>query len=148
MNGILFNHASPRRGSNFVTNKVVKTAVQIKKGLRDKLELGNLDSSRDWGHSKDYVKAMYMIMQHQEPGDWVVATGDTRTVRDFCRYTFDKLGMNYEDYVVQNPKFMRPEELRYLRGDSEPIRKILGWEPEYTFESMLDEMIEFWMENV
>lgn len=147
-NGILFNHESPRRGSNFVTNKVVKTAVQIKKGLRDKLELGNLDSSRDWGHSKDYVKAMYMIMQHQEPGDWVVATGDTRTVRDFCRYTFDKLGMNYEDYVVQNPKFMRPEELRYLRGDSEPIRKILGWEPEYTFESMLDEMIEFWMENV
>lgn len=148
VNGILFNHESPRRGSNFVTNKVVKTAVQIKKGLRDKLELGNLDSSRDWGHSKDYVKAMYMIMQHQEPGDWVVATGDTRTVRDFCRYTFDKLGMNYEDYVVQNPKFMRPEELRYLRGDSEPIRKILGWEPEYTFESMLDEMIEFWMENV
>jgi GDPmannose 4,6-dehydratase len=147
-NGILFNHESPRRGSNFVTNKVVKTAVQIKKGLRDKLELGNLDSSRDWGHSKDYVKAMYAIMQHQEPGDWVVATGDTRTVRDFCRYTFDKLGMNYEDYVVQNPKFMRPEELRYLRGDSEPIRKILGWEPEYTFESMLDEMIEFWMENV
>ena len=147
-NGILFNHESPRRGSNFVTNKVVKTAVQIKKGLRDKLELGNLDSSRDWGHSKDYVRAMYMIMQHQEPGDWVVATGDTRTVRDFCRYTFDKLGMNYEDYVVQNPKFMRPEELRYLRGDSEPIRKILGWEPEYTFESMLDEMIEFWMENV
>ena len=148
VNGILFNHESPRRGSNFVTNKVVKTAVQIKKGLRDKLELGNLDSSRDWGHSKDYVRAMYMIMQHQEPGDWVVATGDTRTVRDFCRYTFDKLGMNYEDYVVQNPKFMRPEELRYLRGDSEPIRKILGWEPEYTFESMLDEMIEFWMENV
>ena len=148
VNGILFNHESPRRGSNFVTNKVVKTAVQIKKGLRDKLELGNLDSSRDWGHSKDYVKAMYAIMQHQEPGDWVVATGDTRTVRDFCRYTFDKLGMNYEDYVVQNPKFMRPEELRYLRGDSEPIRKILGWEPEYTFESMLDEMIEFWMENV
>ena len=148
VNGILFNHESPRRGSNFVTNKVVKTAVQIKKGLRDKLELGNLDSSRDWGHSKDYVKAMYMIMQHQEPGDWVVATGDTRTVRDFCRYTFDKLGMNYEDYVVQNLKFMRPEELRYLRGDSEPIRKILGWEPEYTFESMLDEMIEFWMENV
>ena len=148
VNGNLFNHESPRRGSNFVTNKVVKTAVQIKKGLRDKLELGNLDSSRDWGHSKDYVKAMYMIMQHQEPGDWVVATGDTRTVRDFCRYTFDKLGMNYEDYVVQNPKFMRPEELRYLRGDSEPIRKILGWEPEYTFESMLDEMIEFWMENV
>ena len=148
VNGILFNHESPRRGSNFVTNKVVKTAVQIKKGLRDKLELGNLDSSRDWGHTKDYVKAMYLIMQHQEPGDWVVATGDTRTVRDFCRYTFDKLGMNYEDYVVQNPKFMRPEELRYLRGDSEPIRKILGWEPEYTFESMLDEMIEFWMENV
>jgi GDPmannose 4,6-dehydratase len=148
VNGILFNHESPRRGSNFVTNKVVKTAVQIKKGLCDKLELGNLDSSRDWGHSKDYVRAMHLINTQETPKDYIVATGDTRTVRDFCRYTFDALGMNYEDYVTQNPKFMRPEELKFLKGDSTPIREELGWEPEYTFESMLDEMIEFWMNNV
>ena len=148
VNGILFNHESPRRGSNFVTNKVVKTAVQIKKGLCDKLELGNLDSSRDWGHSKDYVRAMHLINTQETPKDYVVATGDARTVRDFCRYTFDALGMNYEDYVTQNPKFMRPEELKFLKGDSTPIREELGWEPEYTFESMLDEMIDFWQDNV
>ena len=148
VNGILFNHESPRRGSNFVTNKVVKTAVQIHKGLCDKLELGNLDSSRDWGHSKDYVRGMHAILNNDEPKDYIISTGDTRTVRDFCRYTFDKLGMNYKDYVTQNPKFMRPEELKFLKGDSTPIREELGWEPEYTFESMLDEMIEFWMNNV
>ena len=148
VNGILFNHESPRRGSNFVTNKVVKTAVQIYRGFRDKLELGNLDSSRDWGHSKDYVRGMHAILTNDEPKDYIIATGDTRTVRDFCRYTFDKLGMNYEDYVTQNPKFMRPEELKFLKGDSTPIREELGWKPEYTFDSMLDEMIEFWMNNV
>jgi|TARA_E500000305_G_C3998635_1_gene226014 GDPmannose 4,6-dehydratase len=148
VNGILFNHESPRRGSNFVTNKVVKTAVQIHKGLRDKLELGNLDSSRDWGHSKDYVRGMHSILNNDVPKDYIISTGDTHTVRDFCRYTFDKLGKNYEDYVIQNPKFMRPEELKFLKGDSTPIREELGWEPEYTFDSMLDEMIEFWMNNV
>ena len=147
-NGILFNHESPRRGSNFVTNKVVKGAVSIKKGLQDKLELGNMDSYRDWGHSKDYVRGMHMIMNNDEPKDYIISTGDTHTVRDFCRYTFDKLGKNYEDYVIQNPKFMRPEELKFLKGDSTPIREELGWEPEYTFDSMLDEMIEFWMNNV
>ena len=148
VNGILFNHESHRRGSNFVTNKVVKTAVQIHKGLRDKLELGNLDSSRDWGHSKDYVRGMHAILTNDEPKDYIISTGDTHTVRDFCRYTFDKLGKNYKDYVTQNPKFMRPEELKFLKGDSTPIREELGWKPEYTFDSMLDEMIEFWMNNV
>lgn len=144
-NGILFNHESPRRGSNFVTNKVVKAAVMIKLGLQNKLELGNMDAYRDWGHSKDYVRAMHLILQQPEPGDWVVATGETRSVRDMCEYVFNKLNLNYKDYVIQNEKFLRPEELPYLKGDSSRIRKELGWQPQYTFESMMDEMIEYWM---
>ena len=143
-NGILFNHESPRRGSNFVTNKVVKTAVEIKKGLRDKLELGNLDSYRDWGHSKDYVRAMHAIVNYEKPEEWIVSTGRTHSVREMCELVFDHLGLNYKDWVVQNPKFMRPEELKYLKGDSSKAREILGWEPEYTFETMLDEMIDRW----
>lgn len=145
-NGILFNHESPRRGTNFVTNKVVKTAVDIKKGRATQLELGNLDSCRDWGHSRDYVRAMHMIVNHDTARDWVVATGETHSVRDLCEYVFRALGMNYLDYVVQNEKFMRPEELKYLKGDSADIRSILGWQPHYTFESMLDEMIEHWQQ--
>lgn len=147
-NGILFNHESPRRGSNFVTNKVVKTAVEIKKGIRDKLELGNLDSYRDWGHSKDYVRAMHKIINHDSPDEWIVSTGETWSVRDLAKYVFEKLDLDWEDYVVQNPKFMRPEELKYLKGDSERSRKVLGWEPEYTFYTMLDEMIEEWMQKI
>jgi GDPmannose 4,6-dehydratase len=144
-NGILFNHESPRRGSNFVTNKVVKAAVQIKLGLVNKLELGNMDAYRDWGHSYDYVRAMHLILQQNQPGDWVVATGETRSVRDMCEYVFGKLGLDYTQFVVQNEKFLRPEELPYLKGDSTKIRTELGWAPTYTFESMMDEMIEFWM---
>ena len=145
-NGILFNHESPRRGSNFVTNKVVKGAVRIKLGLQDKLEMGNMDSYRDWGHSKDYVRAMHLILQQNDPGDWVVATGETHSVRDMCDYVFGKLGLDYNDYVVQNPKYLRPEELPYLKGDSTKIRSELGWTPEYTFEMLMDEMIDHWME--
>jgi GDPmannose 4,6-dehydratase len=144
-NGILFNHESPRRGSNFVTNKVVKSAVEIKLGILDKLELGNMDAYRDWGHSYDYVRAMYLIVQQDKPGDWVVATGETRSVRDMCEYVFGKLDLDYKEYVVQNPKFLRPEELPYLKGDSTKIRTELGWTPTYTFKSMMDEMIEYWM---
>ena len=144
-NGILFNHESPRRGSNFVTNKVVKGAVRIKLGLQDKLELGNMDSFRDWGHSKDYVRAMHSILNHDEAKDWVVSTMDTHSVRELCEYVFSKLGLNYKDYVVQNEKFLRPNELKYLKGDSSNIREKLGWKPEYTFEQMFDEMIEHWM---
>ena len=143
-NGILFNHESPRRGSNFVTNKVVKAAVRIALGLQDTLELGNMDAYRDWGHSYDYVRAMYLILQQDNPGDWVVATGETRSVRDMCEYVFGKLGLDYKQYVIQNSKFLRPEELPYLKGDSTKIRTELGWQPTYTFESMMDEMIEFW----
>lgn len=145
-NGILFNHESPRRGSNFVTNKVVKGAVEIKLGLRKTLELGNMDSFRDWGHSKDYVRAMHTILQSPKPDDWVVATGETRSVREMCQYVFSKLGLHYAEHVVQNPKYLRPEELPYLRGDSSKIRRELGWEPIYNFESLMNEMIDFWLE--
>lgn len=147
-NGILFNHESPRRGTNFVTNKVVKTAVEIKLGLKDRLELGNLDSSRDWGHSYDYVRAMHMILNHDTPRDWVVSTGETQTVRDLCEYTFNSLGMNYEDYVIQNEQYLRKEEVNYLRGDSSEIRQVLGWNPKYTFDIMIEEMIEFWQNKL
>ena len=147
-NGILFNHESPRRASNFVTNKVVKTAVEIKRGIKDKLELGNMDSYRDWGHSKDYVKAMHMIINHKKPDDFVVATGRTNSVREMTDYVFSKLKMNYEDFVVQNPKFLRPEELKYLRGDCSKLKKTFNWEPEYTFEKLMDEMIDFWLKQI
>ena len=146
-NGILFNHESPRRGSNFVTNKVVKAAVRIKLGLQDELELGNMDSYRDWGHSKDYVRAMHLILQQDEPGDYVVATGVTHSVREMCDYVFKQLDLDYRDYVVQNPKFIRPEELPYLKGDPTKITEELGWVPEYTFETLMDDMIEGWMEK-
>ena len=143
-NGILFNHESPRRGSNFVANKVVKGAVLIKKGKAKNLELGNMDSFRDWGHSKDYVRAMHLILNHDTPEEFIVATGETHSVRDLCNKVFSKLNMDYKDYVVQNPKYMRPEELKYLKGDASRIRDLLGWEPEYTFDTMLDEMIVRW----
>ena len=143
-NGILFNHESPRRGSNFVTNKVVKSAVEIYLGQRKDLVLGNLDAYRDWGHSKDYVRAMHLILQQPQAGDWVVATGETRSVRDMCKYVFNKLNMDYKEFVKQDDKFLRPEELSYLKGDPSRI-KALGWTPEYTFESMMDEMINSWL---
>ncbi len=143
-NGILFNHESPRRGSNFVTNKVVKTAVQIKLGMKNKLELGNLDSYRDWGHSKDYVKAMHKIINHEVADDFIVSTMETHSVRDMTKYVFESLSLNYEDYVIQNEIFIRPEELKYLKGDSTKARTTLDWKPEYTFESMLDEMVGHW----
>jgi len=146
INGILFNHESPRRGSNFVTNKVVKAAVKIKLGLQDKLELGNMDSYRDWGHSYDYVRAMHLMMQHDKPDDWVVSTMETHSVREMCELVFKYLDLDYKDYVIQNPKFLRPEELPYLKGDSTKIRTELGWKPTYTFKSMMEEMTDYWLE--
>lgn len=145
-NGILFNHESPRRGSNFVTNKVVKEACRIKLGINDKLELGNMDAYRDWGHSKDYVKAMHMIANHSEAGDFVVSTMETHSVREMCEVVFNYLDLDYRDYVVQNPKFLRPEELPYLKGDSTIIRQTLKWKPEYTFEALMYEMCDHWMD--
>ncbi len=145
-NGILFNHESPRRGINFVTNKVVKGAVDIKYGITDTLHLGNLDSSRDWGHAKDYVKAMWMIMQQECPDDYVCSTGVSHTVMDLVEYVFERLGLAWQDYVVKDERFLRPEELHDLRGDSSKLRELTGWTHMYTFESMLDEMIEHQMQ--
>lgn len=145
-NGILHNHESPRRGSNFVTSKVVKSAVEIKLGLLNELTMGNLDASRDWGHSYDYVRAMRLILNHTEPSDFTVATGEAHSVRELCEYVFDKLNMDYKEYVKQDPKLLRPEELKFLRGDSTKARTILGWKPKYTFETLLDEMIVHWQE--
>jgi GDPmannose 4,6-dehydratase len=144
-NGILFNHESPRRGTNFVTNKVVKEAVKIKLGLSDEIKLGNLEATRDWGHAKDYVEAMWLMLQDETPDDYVCATGISHSVRELCDYTFSKLGLDYRLYVKQDQKHFRPEELNDLKGDSSKLRDKLGWNPKYTFESMIDEMIEYWL---
>lgn len=144
-NGILFNHESPRRGANFVTQKVAKGAVSIKKGLQDKLELGNLDSCRDWGHAQDYVRAMHLITNHIKPIDFIVSTGETHSVREMCKIVFEYLGMDYKDYIVQNKKYLRPEELPYLRGDCNKIKTILDWKPQYNFDSLIKEMVDHWI---
>jgi GDPmannose 4,6-dehydratase len=144
-NGILFNHESPRRGTNFVTNKVCKEAVKIKLGLSNKLALGNLDATRDWGHAKDYVEAMWLILQRESPDDYVCSTGVSHSVKDLVEYVFGKLDLDWKDYVVQDEKFLRPEELDDLKGDSRKLRSLTGWSPKYTFETMLDEMIEHWL---
>ncbi len=143
-NGILFNHESPRRGTNFVTNKVVKEAVKIFYGQSTELRLGNLEATRDWGHAKDYVEAMWRILQLEEPNDFVCATGVSHSVKELCEYVFTKLGLNYEDYVKLDMKFLRPEELTDLKGDPTKLMKATGWKPTYTFETMLDEMIIYW----
>lgn len=145
-NGILFNHESPRRGSNFVTSKVCKEAVRIKYGLVEKLELGNLDAVRDWGHAADYVRAMWMILQQDEPDDFVCATGVSHSVRDLVTHVFGRLGLDWEKFVHVSERYMRPEELHNLRGDSTKLRNATGWEPTYTFESMLDEMTDYWLD--
>ena len=143
--GILFNHESPRRGINFVTNKVVLEAVKIKKGLSDKLVLGNMYACRDWGHAKDYVEGMWRMLQQESPDDYVLATGISHSVQDLVEYVFNKLDLDYTKYVQTDQKYERPEELEYLRGDSGKARLQLEWEPTYTFETMLDEMIEYWL---
>lgn len=144
-NGILFNHESPRRGTNFVTNKVCKEAVKIKFGLSTELKLGNLEATRDWGHAKDYVKVMWEILQLDKPDDFVCSTGISHSVQDLCEYVFGKLDLDWKSYVKQDEKFLRPEELHNLKGDSSKLVKATGWSHDYTFESMLDEMIEHWL---
>jgi len=147
-NGILFNHESPRRGTNFVTNKVVKEAVKIYYGQSNELALGNLDATRDWGHAKDYVRAMWMILQLDKPGDYVCATGISHTVRELVEYVFGKLDLDWTKYLRQDQKFFRPEELTDLKGDPTKLKRDTGWQPEYTFETMLDEMIEYWKKEL
>jgi len=140
--GLLFNHEGPRRGYEFVTRKITSTAARIKLGLAEELRLGNLDAQRDWGHAKDYVRAMYLMLQQEEADDFVVATGETHTVREFCERAFAEVGLDYEEYVRIDERFLRPAEVDLLVGDAAKAREQLGWEPEYTFAEMIKEMVE------
>jgi len=140
--GILFNHESPRRGLEFVTHKVTYAAARIKLGLQDELRLGNLDSRRDWGYAGDYVQAMWLMLQQDEPDDYVVATGETHSVRELCQVAFDCVGLNWEDYVVVDQKFYRPAEVDLLIGDASKAHAKLGWEPTVTFKKLIEMMVE------
>ncbi len=142
VSGILFNHESPRRGFEFVTRKITSTVARISAGLATELRLGNLDAKRDWGHAADYVKAMRSMLQQPEPDDYVVATGETHTVREFCERAFSRVGLNYLDHVKTDPQFYRPAEVDLLMGDSSKARRVLGWEPSYTFEQLVDEIVD------
>lgn len=147
-NGILFNHESPRRGINFITNKVAIGAAKIKKGLANELVIGNLDSTRDWGHAKDYVKIMWQILQLDQPDDFVCATGVSHSVRDLCEYAFNTLGLDYKKYVKQDPRFFRPNELHDLKGCTKKLESKVQLKFDYTFETMIEEMVKYWMDNL
>jgi GDPmannose 4,6-dehydratase len=139
--GILFNHEGPRRGFEFVTRKITATVARIKMGLASELRLGNLDAKRDWGHADDYVRAMHLMLQQPEPEDYVVATGETHTVREFCERAFGEVGLDYQEYVKVDEKFYRPAEVDLLVGDSSKARHALGWEPRYSFAELVTEMV-------
>ncbi len=140
-NGILFNHESERRGETFVTRKITRAATRIKLGLQPKLYLGNIDSIRDWGHAQDYVEAMWLILQHHEPDDFVVATGESRTVREFLDEVFGRLDLTWQDYVEIDPRYMRPAEVEDLQGISDKARNVLGWKPKISFSQLVDRMV-------
>jgi GDPmannose 4,6-dehydratase len=140
--GILYNHESQRRGFEYVTRKITSHVALIKAGLAKKLELGNLDAKRDWGHSKDYVKAMWLMLQQDKPDDYVICTGKAHSVRQFCEKAFSYVGLNYKDYVVINEKFFRPAEVDILLGDYSKAKKILGWEPTILFDDLVSEMVD------
>ena len=142
-NGILFNHESPRRGETFVTRKIIRGAIAIKRGKTKTIELGNLDAKRDWGFAGDYVEAMWMILQHDKPDDFVIATDEFHSVREFAELVFKKLGLNFYDHLVINERFYRPNEVPELRGDATKARKVLGWKPKVGFEELVDMMIEY-----
>jgi GDPmannose 4,6-dehydratase len=144
--GILFNHESPRRGLNFVTNKIAYGGVKIKLGLQDKLVLGNLDAKRDWGHAKDYVKGMWLMLQQDVPNDYILSTGVNYSVKDLAKYVFKRLDLDWNKHVDTSEKYKRPEELWELKGDSSRAQKELGWTFEYTFETMINEMVDYWLE--
>ncbi len=139
--GILFNHEGPRRGHEFVTRKISSTVAQIKMGLTNELRLGNLEARRDWGHSKDYVRAMHLMLQQVEPDDYVVATGESHSVREFCELAFAELGLDYQKYVVIDEQFHRPAEIELLVGDAAKARQVLKWQPQYTFIDLVKEMV-------
>jgi len=141
-NGIMFNHESPRRGETFVTRKITRAIGRIREGLQDKLFLGNLDSRRDWGFAGDYVEAMWMILQHDTPDDFVVATGESHSVREFVEAAFGHAGLRWEDHVELDPRYLRPTEADHLRGDATKIRSRLGWEPQVSFDELVTMMVD------
>jgi len=141
VSGIFFNHESPRRGFEFVTRKITSGVARIHKGLASELRVGNLAAQRDWGHAKDYVRAMHLMVQRDEPEDLVVASGESHSVREFCELAFAEVGLDYRDYVIQDEKFYRPAEVEHLIGDSSKAREALGWEPQYTFQGLVKEMV-------
>jgi GDPmannose 4,6-dehydratase len=146
--GILFNHESPRRGLEFVSRKITDGAARIKLGMQDKLSLGNLDAKRDWGYAGDYVRAMWLMLQHDKPDNFVISTGANHSVRDLCQAAFSHLGLDYRDHVVTDPKFVRPAEVDVLLGDPSYAKKTLGWEPEISFERMVRMMVDTDMERL
>lgn len=142
VNGILFNHESPLRGETFVTRKISKAVGRIAAGIQSKLTLGNLDASRDWGYAKDYIEGMWLMMQYDYPEDWVLATGVTKTVRDFAEEAFKHVNLNWEDYVITSEKYFRPNEVDYLLGDSSKAREVLNWKPSVDFKGLVKIMVE------
>jgi len=141
-NGILFNHESPRRGENFVTRKITMAVAAIKQGRQQELRLGNLDAKRDWGFAGDYVEAMWRMLQQDEPGDYVIATGETHSVREFCEEAFSHVGLDWREHVKVDPKYFRPAEVDLLLGDAGKARQVLGWEPKVTFRELARMMVD------
>ncbi|MFN7172974.1 MAG: GDP-mannose 4,6-dehydratase [Fimbriimonadaceae bacterium] len=146
--GILFNHESPRRGHEFVTRKITDSVAKIKLGLADKLHLGNLDAQRDWGFAGDYVEAMWLMLQQEKPEDYVIATGETHSVREFCEVAFSRVGLNYQDHVVIDPAFFRPAEVDLLIGDSSRAKNELGWQPKVDFPTLVNMMVDYDLERI
>ena len=140
--GILFNHESPRRGHEFVTRKITDAVARIAAGQQHELRLGNLDAQRDWGHAADYVEAMWLMLQQEQPDDYVICSGTTHSVRDFCELAFSEVGLDYRDYVVIDPEFFRPAEVELLIGDAAKAARCLGWQPRYSFEELVRSMVE------
>ncbi len=147
-NGILFNHESPRRGFEFVTRKISNGVAMIKNGMADSISLGNLDARRDWGHAKDYIKAMHLMLQQDAPDDFVVATGETYSVRQFCEHAFGRVGLDYQEYVKIDERFFRPAEVELLVGDASKAKEKLGWVPEYDLKALVEEMVDGDMERL
>jgi len=147
-NGILFNHEGERRGETFVTRKITRGVARIKHGLQKKLYLGNLDARRDWGHAKDFVEAMWLMLQQPKADDYVIATGESHSVRDFCAEAFSRVGLRWEDHVEVDPKYFRPTEVDALLGDASKARRVLGWKPKVGFEELVHRMVDADMESV
>jgi GDPmannose 4,6-dehydratase len=147
-NGILFNHESPRRGLEFVTRKITDGVARIKLGLASKLRLGNLEAKRDWGHAQDYVRAMHLMLQQPEPDDYVIATGETHSVREFCELAFGEVGLDYRDFVVRDESVYRPAEVDLLMGDASKSQQVLGWQPQVNFPSLVKEMVRADVESI